>query len=126
MVAYDNGAVALMGLRLNLVNYKTWRECKLDTNIKWFKTHFGPTPITAKNIWCDITRYVKDPDPANFLQSLRFLWLYPTEEQSCALFNTSAPTVRKYIQIYCAAIQKLLLDKVRLKKMLYKYAVINF
>lgn len=85
--------------------YKIPNRCKKETNIKRFQSHYGVKPSTCAKLWHDLlsTSNVKaqiklDTKPILLLIGLRFLWLYPTEEQLASFFRMCVRTIRPLYQ----------------------------
>ena len=92
-----------MKLGLILAKYKFPNQCKVETNIKRFHSHFGVDPITCEKLWLHLQSTSNeegcinlDTKPVFLLIGLRFLWMYETEEVLASFFCMSTKTVQNY------------------------------
>jgi hypothetical protein len=112
-------ASEFMALGLELAGYKKWQSYKEKNNIERFKAQYGALPKSCENIWIDLQMAIdheccvkSDASPRLLLLALRFLWVYPTENQLCTMFDMSEKTVRKWSGVFSRKLQLLLPKKV--------------
>jgi hypothetical protein len=89
------------------------------TNVKHFESAFGINPQIASIVFQEIqtrdigNKRVNKPKLCHFLMALYWLKRYPVEKICAGLFGYDEDTVRKWIWIYCKAIQALKPYKVK-------------
>jgi hypothetical protein len=112
-------ASEFMALGLELAGYKKWQSYKEKNNIERFKAHYGALPKSCENIWIDLQMATddeccikSDASPRLLLLGLRFLWVYPTENQLCTMFDMSEKTVRRWSGVFSRKLQLLFPKKV--------------
>jgi hypothetical protein len=107
-----------MALWLELAGYKKWQSYKERTTLSASR-HNMEHSVRVVRIsglifrWRLIMSVIKsDASPRLLLLGLWFLWVYPTENQLCTMFDMSRKKVRKWSGVFSRKLQLLLPKKV--------------
>jgi hypothetical protein len=111
----------MLAIGLNCIGFGPERSARHNptTRLNHYESAFGIDPFTSSVVFYELqvrdigAKRVSKPKVTYFLLALHWLKRYPVELISSGIFGYHEDTVRKYVWIYCEAIQALMPYKVR-------------
>lgn len=119
-------------LRIGLVlsGFGITRQLTVEpgTNVRRFKSHYGPSPVVCAAIWADLLAADKEacivPVPGaldKFFLCLNFLKTYATEEKLSGFSKLHEKTARKWTWFFVSKLQALKAKKVSFRSAVHAF-----